>query len=164
MKPIALIITALLLGAMSALFLFLGDMLGGSQGLVVGFLFAAFELAHTAQARDAFRIGMVVGWLCYAPQLLFFWTIFSFGAVFGASSVTWNFGRLYSSTLKWAVALDSCSARNSIAWSTVTAPPGSRANLALRAASSCRTFRRLSAGIWSVRNVSRRRRAISSCR
>ena len=32
--------TALLLGAMSALFLFLGDMLGGSQGLVIGFLFA----------------------------------------------------------------------------------------------------------------------------
>jgi heat shock protein HtpX len=33
--------TALLLGAMSALFLFLGDALGGSQGLVLGFLFAA---------------------------------------------------------------------------------------------------------------------------
>ena len=25
----------------------------------------------------------------------------SFGAVFGASSVTWNLGRLYSSTLNW---------------------------------------------------------------
>ena len=33
--------TALLLGAMSALFLFLGDMLGGAQGLLLGFGFAA---------------------------------------------------------------------------------------------------------------------------
>jgi heat shock protein HtpX len=33
--------TALLLGAMSALLLFLGEMLGGAQGLLVGFLFAA---------------------------------------------------------------------------------------------------------------------------
>jgi heat shock protein HtpX len=33
--------TALLLGVMSALFLLLGEMLGGAQGLVLGFLFAA---------------------------------------------------------------------------------------------------------------------------
>ena len=33
--------TALLLGAMSALLLFLGESLGGAQGLVIGFLFAA---------------------------------------------------------------------------------------------------------------------------
>jgi heat shock protein HtpX len=33
--------TALLLGAMSALLLFLGELLGGAQGLIVGFLFAA---------------------------------------------------------------------------------------------------------------------------
>jgi heat shock protein HtpX len=33
--------TALLLGVMSALFLFLGESLGGSQGLVLGFVFAA---------------------------------------------------------------------------------------------------------------------------
>jgi len=33
--------TALLLGVMSALFLFLGESLGGSQGLVMGFVFAA---------------------------------------------------------------------------------------------------------------------------
>src|SRR5438094_442991 len=33
--------TALLLGVMSALFLFLGETLGGGQGLVVGFFFAA---------------------------------------------------------------------------------------------------------------------------
>src|SRR3974390_3420989 len=32
--------TALLLGAMSALLLFLGQALGGAQGLVIGFLFA----------------------------------------------------------------------------------------------------------------------------
>ncbi len=32
--------TAFLLGVMSALFLFLGDVLGGAQGLVVGFMFA----------------------------------------------------------------------------------------------------------------------------
>jgi len=32
--------TAILLGAMSALLLFLGDALGGAQGLVIGFLFA----------------------------------------------------------------------------------------------------------------------------
>ena len=32
--------TALLLGALSALFLFLGEALGGAQGLVLGFLFA----------------------------------------------------------------------------------------------------------------------------
>src|SRR5476651_2097829 len=33
--------TALLLGAMSAVFLFLGEALGGAQGLVMGFVFAA---------------------------------------------------------------------------------------------------------------------------
>jgi len=33
--------TALLLGFLSALFLFVGELLGGSQGLVLGFLFAA---------------------------------------------------------------------------------------------------------------------------
>jgi heat shock protein HtpX len=33
--------TALLLGAMSALFLFLGESLGGAQGLMMGFVFAA---------------------------------------------------------------------------------------------------------------------------
>src|SRR5437762_10251791 len=33
--------TALLLGVMSALFLLLGDMLGGAQGLLIGFVFAA---------------------------------------------------------------------------------------------------------------------------
>src|SRR6476660_5425191 len=33
--------TVLLLGAMSAVFLFLGDALGGAQGLMIGFLFAA---------------------------------------------------------------------------------------------------------------------------
>jgi heat shock protein HtpX len=32
--------TALLLGAMSALLLFLGEALGGAQGLVIGFFFA----------------------------------------------------------------------------------------------------------------------------
>src|SRR5262245_8296669 len=32
--------TALLLGAMSALFLFLGQSLGGAQGLAIGFMFA----------------------------------------------------------------------------------------------------------------------------
>ena len=32
--------TALLLGALSAIFLFLGEALGGAQGLVVGFFFA----------------------------------------------------------------------------------------------------------------------------
>lgn len=33
--------TAVLLGAMSAVFLFLGDALGGAQGLMIGFVFAA---------------------------------------------------------------------------------------------------------------------------
>src|SRR3954454_12563287 len=33
--------TALLLGVLSALFLFLGESLGGAQGLVLGFVFAA---------------------------------------------------------------------------------------------------------------------------
>ena len=33
--------TALLLGVLSALVLFLGEMLGGADGLVVGFFFAA---------------------------------------------------------------------------------------------------------------------------
>src|SRR6185436_19537610 len=33
--------TALLLGAMSAVFLFLGDALGGTQGLMIGFVLAA---------------------------------------------------------------------------------------------------------------------------
>ena len=32
--------TALLLGALSALLLFIGEALGGAQGLVIGFLFA----------------------------------------------------------------------------------------------------------------------------
>src|SRR5262245_6123560 len=33
--------TALLLGGISALFLIVGDVLGGAQGVVIGFLFAA---------------------------------------------------------------------------------------------------------------------------
>src|ERR1700730_8228094 len=33
--------TAMLLGVMSAVFLFLGEALGGAQGLVLGFMFAA---------------------------------------------------------------------------------------------------------------------------
>ena len=43
--------TALLLGALSALFLFIGEALGGAQGLVLGFLFAVV----TNFARTGFR-------------------------------------------------------------------------------------------------------------
>lgn len=50
-------------------------------GFMAGFLFATFQLAQVRRGRDAFRIGMVVGWFCYGPQLAFFWTIFSVGAL-----------------------------------------------------------------------------------
>ncbi|HEY6168338.1 MAG TPA: nitrilase-related carbon-nitrogen hydrolase [Verrucomicrobiae bacterium] len=52
-----------------------------SGWFIAAFLFAVFQLAQVSRGRDAFRIGMVVGWLCYGPQLPFFWTIFKVGAV-----------------------------------------------------------------------------------
>lgn len=50
--------TALLLGAMSALFLFLGEMLGGPQGLMMGFLFAVGTNAFSYWFSDKMVLAM----------------------------------------------------------------------------------------------------------
>ena len=50
--------TALLLGAMSALFLFIGESLGGSQGLVLGFLFAVGTNFVSYWFSDKIVLGM----------------------------------------------------------------------------------------------------------
>jgi apolipoprotein N-acyltransferase len=50
-------------------------------GLIVLFLLALVQLSRLPTGRWAFRAGFVLGWLVYAPQLGFFWNIFSVGAV-----------------------------------------------------------------------------------
>lgn len=50
--------TALLLGAMSALFLFLGEMLGGPQGLMMGFVFAVATNAFSYWFSDKMVLAM----------------------------------------------------------------------------------------------------------
>ncbi len=50
--------TALLLGVMSAVFLFVGDVLGGAQGLVVGFLFALVTNFASYWFSDKIVLGM----------------------------------------------------------------------------------------------------------
>jgi heat shock protein HtpX len=50
--------TALLLGAMSALLLFLGESLGGAQGLIIGFLFAAATNFASYWFSDKIVLGM----------------------------------------------------------------------------------------------------------
>ena len=50
--------TALLLGAMSALLMFLGESLGGAQGLVVGFLFAAVSNCASYWFSDRIVLSM----------------------------------------------------------------------------------------------------------
>ena len=50
--------TALLLGAMSALFLFLGEMLGGAQGLMMGFMFAVATNAFSYWFSDKMVLAM----------------------------------------------------------------------------------------------------------
>jgi heat shock protein HtpX len=50
--------TALLLGAMSALLLFLGESLGGAQGLLIGFLFAAATNFASYWFSDKIVLGM----------------------------------------------------------------------------------------------------------
>ncbi len=50
--------TALLLGAMSALFLFLGEMLGGPQGLMMGFVFAVATNAFSYWFSDKLVLAM----------------------------------------------------------------------------------------------------------
>lgn len=50
--------TALLLGAMSALFLFLGETLGGAQGLMMGFMFAVATNAFSYWFSDKMVLAM----------------------------------------------------------------------------------------------------------
>ena len=50
--------TAVLLGAMSAVLLFLGEALGGAQGLVIGFLFAVVTNFVSYWFSDKIVLGM----------------------------------------------------------------------------------------------------------
>ena len=51
------------------------------RGLIVVFLFSLVPLAHLETNRKAFYLGLVVGFGIYAPQLVFFWTIFNAAAI-----------------------------------------------------------------------------------
>ncbi len=43
---------------------------------IIGFVACVMQLARLPTARQAFYAGVVTGFLCYGPQLSFFWTIF----------------------------------------------------------------------------------------
>jgi len=49
--------------------------------LIFGYAFALVRLADQPTVRRAFYFGLVTGYLCYAPQLFFFWRIFSAAAI-----------------------------------------------------------------------------------
>ncbi len=44
--------------------------------LIFGYAFALVQLTNQASVRRAFYFGLTAGFLCYAPQLWFFWKIF----------------------------------------------------------------------------------------
>ena len=48
---------------------------------MVVFLFCVFQLSKLPTARQASRVGILVGLACYAPRLAFFWTLFGWAAV-----------------------------------------------------------------------------------
>ena len=49
--------------------------------LILIFLGCVLQLARVNSGRKAFYSGLVVGLLIYAPQLMFFWKLFTFGAI-----------------------------------------------------------------------------------
>ena len=49
--------------------------------LIFGYAFALVRLAGQPTVRRAFYFGLVTGYLCYAPQLAFFWRIFGPAAI-----------------------------------------------------------------------------------
>ena len=49
--------------------------------LVFGYAFALVRLADQPTVRRAFYFGLAAGFLCYAPQLAFFWRIFGAAAI-----------------------------------------------------------------------------------
>jgi len=49
--------------------------------LICGYAFGLVKLTDQPNVRRAFYFGLVTGLLCYAPQLFFFWHIFSVAAV-----------------------------------------------------------------------------------
>jgi len=51
------------------------------QLFIVGYAIGLVQLARLASTRKAFYLGLLTGFLCFAPQLVFFWEIFSAAAV-----------------------------------------------------------------------------------
>jgi apolipoprotein N-acyltransferase len=49
--------------------------------LIFGYAFGLVKLTDQPNVRRAFYFGLATGFLCYAPQLYFFWNIFSVAAV-----------------------------------------------------------------------------------
>ena len=49
--------------------------------LILGYAFALVRLTDQPTVRRAFYFGLAAGFLCYAPQLLFFWRIFGSPAI-----------------------------------------------------------------------------------
>jgi apolipoprotein N-acyltransferase len=49
--------------------------------LIFGYAFGLVKLTDQPNVRRAFYFGLATGFLCYAPQLFFFWRIFSAAAV-----------------------------------------------------------------------------------
>ena len=47
---------------------------------ILGYALAAVQLARLPSAKAAFRAGVILGWLCFGPQLFFFWHLFGRGA------------------------------------------------------------------------------------
>jgi apolipoprotein N-acyltransferase len=45
--------------------------------MIFGYAYALVRLADQSNARRAFYFGLTTGFLCYAPELFFFWKIFS---------------------------------------------------------------------------------------
>jgi apolipoprotein N-acyltransferase len=53
-----------------------------AAGLIIfGFAYGLVRLTDQPNARRAFYFGLATGFLCYAPQLFFFWRIFNIAAV-----------------------------------------------------------------------------------
>lgn len=81
---------------------------GALSWLSPAFLVCVAQLARVPTRRRAFYLGLAVGYACYAPQLAFFWTIFSaaatvlwlvlafwLGVFLLAAHACWRLGRLW---------------------------------------------------------------------
>lgn len=49
--------------------------------LIIGYVICLVQLARLHSPRVAFYLGLATGFLCFAPQLIFFWTIFGAAAL-----------------------------------------------------------------------------------